>query len=57
MDHEDSMNIIIAVGSLVTLPWTVWVTVSIFSQRTQIELLKKEIQLLDRIHLLLEGRA
>lgn len=44
-----------AIGAI-AIPWFVWVTVSIFSQRQEVALLKREVSLTREIYKLLNDR-
>ncbi len=49
-------SIIIAACSLIVLPWCVWVSVSIFTQRQEVALLKQDFHLSKEIYSLLKER-
>lgn len=52
MTDAQAYGLEIIIG-VITIPWCVWVTGSIFAQRTQIALMKAEIKILNRIETLL----
>lgn len=54
ISRDHLVEISIAFLGLIGIPWTVFITLSIFSLRQQVALLKQEIGLLERIHKLVE---
>lgn len=55
MNNQDTtVQIVLAGLGLIGVPWCVWVTASIFSQKTHTALLRNEIKILERIHGYLE---
>lgn len=55
---EDSVvvSVIIALSTLIVVPWCVFVTASIFSLKQQTALIRAEVGLLNRIQKMLEPR-
>ncbi len=53
--NDQFITIGIAVCTVITVPWLVWVSSSIFNLRTQTSLLKKEIDVLNRIQDIMEN--
>lgn len=53
MGQQSILSLIEIILTVIAVPWLIWVTTSIFTQRQEIALLKLEIQQNKEIHKLL----
>lgn len=49
VNKDDLMNLLILMASAVIIPWCVWVTVSIFKSKTELALMRQELEVNKRI--------